>query len=101
PAITIIGKVVTMRDTIIWFETRPLFGHTIVVTRTRQQASDLTRQLQELGANVIEAPTIELQPVADWTKVDNALGVNVAMAQASSQPLAPSRHPQWDWVIFT
>jgi uroporphyrinogen III methyltransferase/synthase len=101
PAITIIGKVVTMRDTINWFETRPLFGQTIVVTRTRQQASDLTRQLQDLGANVIEAPTIELQAVADWSKVDDALGVQVAMAQASTQPSAPSRHPQWDWVIFT
>ena len=60
PAITIVGKVVTMRPTINWFENRPLFGKTIVVTRTRQQASELSAELQELGANVIEAPTIEL-----------------------------------------
>ncbi len=73
PAITIIGKVVTMRATINWFESRPLFGQTIVVTRTRQQASELTAKLSELGANVIEAPTIELHPPANWAKVDEAL----------------------------
>lgn len=59
PAITIVGRVVSMRDTINWFENRPLFGQTIVVTRTRDQASALTEQLEALGANVLEAPTIE------------------------------------------
>ena len=60
PAITIVGKVVTLRPTMNWFESRPLFGQTIAVTRTRQQASDLSAKLAELGADVIETPTIEI-----------------------------------------
>ncbi len=65
PAITIIGKVVSVRDQINWFETRPLFGQTILVTRTRQQASELGNQLRDLGARVIEAPTIEITKPTD------------------------------------
>ena len=49
PAITIVGKVVTLRETMNWFETRPLFGQTIVVTRTRQQASDLHQSASGTG----------------------------------------------------
>src|SRR5262245_45924175 len=68
-----------------WFDTRPLAGHTIVVTRTRQQASDLSEKLLELGANVIEAPTIELSPPPNWDQVDQSL----------------LRAGEFDWVIFT
>src|SRR4051794_40074402 len=50
PALTIIGRVVTLRETMNWFERRPLFGQTIVVTRTRQQASELSHRLTDLGA---------------------------------------------------
>jgi uroporphyrinogen III methyltransferase/synthase len=85
PAITIIGKVVSLRPTLNWFEKRPLFGQTIVVTRTRQQASDLSRKLTALGAGVIEAPTIELAPPSDWKSVDQAL---------------QSAHAR-DWIVFT
>jgi uroporphyrinogen III methyltransferase/synthase len=84
PAITIFGKVVSLRDTLNWFEQRPLFGQTVVVTRTRQQASELSEKLEALGADVIEAPTIELTPPADMREVDDAL-----------------RTPSSDWVIFT
>src|SRR5207237_1241910 len=66
PAITIMGKVVSMRDTLNWFESRPLFGQTIVVTRTRQQVSELSDKLEALGAEVLEAPTIELTPPQSW-----------------------------------
>lgn len=65
PAITIIGQVVTMRKQLNWFENRPLFGQTVLVTRTRQQAGELSRQLEALGAKVIEAPTIEIVQPAD------------------------------------
>ncbi len=60
PAMTIVGRVVSQREKLNWFENRPLFGQTVVVTRTRQQASDLSHRLTDLGARVIEAPTIEL-----------------------------------------
>ena len=72
PAITIIGRVVSLRETLNWFETRPLFGQTVVVTRTRDQASELTEQLEALGANVLEAPTIETF-ASNNTAVDDAL----------------------------
>jgi uroporphyrinogen III methyltransferase/synthase len=85
PALTIVGKVVSLRGTLNWFEARPLFGRTVVVTRTRQQASDLSDQLAALGANVIEAPTIELAPPADWRPIDDVLG----------------RVGEFDWVVFT
>jgi uroporphyrinogen III methyltransferase / synthase len=85
PALTIIGRVVAMRDVMNWFESRPLFGQTIVVTRTRQQASDLTDRLTALGADVIEAPTIELTPPSDWKPVDDAL----------------ARAGEFDWIVFT
>jgi uroporphyrinogen III methyltransferase/synthase len=65
PAITIIGKVVAVRDQLNWFENRPLFGQSVLVTRTRQQASALGLQLGNLGANVIEAPTIEIVKPTD------------------------------------
>lgn len=85
PAITILGKVVTLRPTLNWFETRPLFGQRIVVTRTRQQASELSAKLESLGAEVIEAPTIEIAEPADWKLVDQAL----------------DEAGQYDWIIFT
>ncbi|HEX2972149.1 MAG TPA: uroporphyrinogen-III C-methyltransferase, partial [Tepidisphaeraceae bacterium] len=85
PAITLVGRVVQLRQTMNWFENRPLFGQTIAVTRTRQQASDLAQQLEELGARVIEAPTIELVPPSDWTAVDQSLHAAA----------------QFDWIIFT
>ena len=65
PAITIIGKVVSAREQLNWFETRPLFGQTVLVTRTRQQASELGHRLGDLGANVIEAPTIKIAKPTD------------------------------------
>ena len=85
PAMTIIGKVVTLRDTLSWFEKKPLFGQTIAVTRTRQQASALTERLSDLGAGVIEAPTIEIAPPADASRVDEAM----------------AHLRDYDWIIFT
>src|SRR5688572_8104848 len=60
PAITIIGDVVKLRGKLNWFEKRPLFGKRIVVTRTREQASQLSHDLLELGAEVLEIPTIRI-----------------------------------------
>ncbi len=62
PAVTIIGEVVKLRGKLNWFEKRPLFGQRIVVTRTREQASQLSRQLRELSAEVLEIPTIKIVP---------------------------------------
>jgi uroporphyrinogen III methyltransferase/synthase len=62
PAITVIGPVAKLRDTIQWLELRPLFGRTVVVTRARAQASGLAARLAELGAEVVETPAIRIEP---------------------------------------
>ena len=56
PALTIVGRVVSLRDTMNWFERRPLFGQTIVVTRTRQQASELSRAARRTSAPTSSKP---------------------------------------------
>lgn len=58
PALTVIGSVVSERERLEWFERRPLLGRSVVVTRARAQAGTLGGRLRELGAEVIEAPTI-------------------------------------------
>jgi uroporphyrinogen III methyltransferase/synthase len=63
PSITIVGDVVALRDEIGWFDERPLFGRSIIVTRARTQASQLAERLSLLGADVIEAPAIRIEPL--------------------------------------
>jgi uroporphyrinogen III methyltransferase / synthase len=85
PAIFIIGQVVALRETLNWFEKKSLFGKRIAVTRTREQASELIGQLQELGADCIEFPTIRLAPPSDWQELDQAI----------------SRLSAFHWIFFT
>jgi uroporphyrinogen III methyltransferase/synthase len=85
PAVTVIGDVVKLRHKLNWAEKRPLFGQRVVVTRTREQASQLSRQLLELGADALEIPTIKIVPPDDpQDLIDAILGLNV-----------------YDWLIFT
>lgn len=85
PAVTLIGDVVTMRDRLNWFETRPLFGQRVVVTRTREQASQVSRKLRDLGAGVLEIPTIKIVPPdAKQDLVDAILELN-----------------SYEWLVFT
>jgi uroporphyrinogen III methyltransferase/synthase len=106
PALTIIGRVVSLRETMNWFERRPLYGQTIAVTRTRQQASDLSARLAELGARAIEAPTIDVVPPPDWEKVDAALHRLWSVSQhylprhRRPEGLSPTAWP-YDVVLFT
>jgi len=73
PAIIIVGEVVALREQLRWFDRKPLFGRTILVTRAAEQAGEFTTLLQGLGARVIECPTIRLDPVADPTGLDAAM----------------------------
>ena len=73
PALVIVGEVVKLRKTLDWFEKRPLFGKRIVVTRTREQASDLVAKLEENGADCLEYSTIHIEPVVDYSRVDQAI----------------------------
>jgi uroporphyrinogen III methyltransferase/synthase len=65
PAITLVGEVAKLRDALAWAERRPLFGRSVVVTRARAQASGLAARLTRLGASVVEAPAIRIEPRAD------------------------------------
>ncbi len=85
PATIVIGEVVRLRDKLSWYEKLPLFGRRIVVTRAREQASALTAILHGLGAEVIELPTIAIQPARDYAPLDEALA-NLGT---------------YDWLIFT
>jgi uroporphyrinogen III methyltransferase / synthase len=60
PAVTLVGPVAALRERLAWFETRPLAGRTIAVTRARAQASALAARLRGLGAAAIEAPAIRI-----------------------------------------
>jgi len=85
PAVTIVGEVAKLRETLNWFEQRPLFGKRIVVTRSRGQASELVRSLTELGAEVLEIPTIKITPPKNTAPMQEAVK---AMGE-------------YDWVLFT
>lgn len=85
PALAVIGSVVTLRGKLNWFEHRPLFGRRIVVTRSREQASQLSQQLIERGAEVLEIPTIRIEAP------DEKRALAEAMAGLG----------EYDWVIFT
>jgi uroporphyrinogen III methyltransferase/synthase len=85
PAVTIIGDVVRQREVLSWFEKRPLFGQRIAVTRSREQASELVRQLSELGADVLEIPTISIKPpkkIGPLREAVKSIGI-------------------YDWLVFT
>lgn len=65
PSITVIGPVAALAEEISWLAPSPLRGLSVAVTRARAQASGLARQLQALGANVVQAPVIRVQPLSD------------------------------------
>jgi uroporphyrinogen III methyltransferase/synthase len=73
PALIVVGDVVKLHETINWFETRPLFGRRIVVTRAREQASDLKRLFEESGADVLQFPTIEIAPPESFESLDRVI----------------------------
>lgn len=85
PAIVIFGEVVALRERLEWFEKKPLFGRRIAVTRTRQQAGELTNRLLALGADAFELPTIRIEEPTDKR------GFFELVADAHT----------YDWVVFT
>lgn len=84
PSVIIVGEVVALRDQLRWFDQKPLWGKTVAVTRSRTQASALSSRLEELGARVIELPTIRIEPLPtpDFGKYIEKIG-------------------EYAWMIFT
>lgn len=89
PALIVVGDVVNLRAQMQWFDNRPLWGQTIIVTRAREQASSLVSGLREQGARVIQCPTIRVEELEfnapelyfDWVVFTSANGVEKFFAQ--------------------
>ena len=85
PAVVVVGDVVRLRDRLRWFESQPLFGKRIVITRPRTQASRFADLLEQHGAEVFRFPLIETAPMDSSAALDAAL-----------DDLA-----RYDWLVFT
>ncbi len=73
PAVLVVGGVVNLQPKLSWFETRPLFGLRVLVTRPAEEATQTAARLRALGAEPILFPTIAIQPLEDWSSLDAAL----------------------------
>jgi uroporphyrinogen III methyltransferase / synthase len=87
PGLILIGEAVAQRSAKPWFESRPLFGQRVLVTRPSHQASGMVRKLEHLGAVVARMPVVEIREPADFAPVDRALD--------------QLRQGAWDWLVFT
>ena len=85
PAVVFFGPQAAARDELRWFDRRPLAGQRVLVTRPWHQSAVLAGRLAVLGAEVIEAPTVAIEDLTDYTAVDNAL----------------RRLADYDWLIVT
>ncbi|MEK7794044.1 MAG: uroporphyrinogen-III C-methyltransferase [Candidatus Hydrogenedentota bacterium] len=80
PALLVVGDVVTLREQIKWFEDRPLAGRRVAVTQSAKRAPELAARLRELGADVLEVPTVVIETGAPPIRDDPAA---------------------FDWIVFT
>jgi len=87
PAITVVGKVVDLRETLSWFETKPLFGWRVLVPRTKEQSASLSNRLRSFGAVPEEVPSISVEPPRNPQQMDKAV-----------RGLVEGRY---EWVAFT
>ena len=85
PAAIVVGDVNVLREQLGWFDQKPLFGRRIIVTRARAQASGFAECLESYGAEVIQFPTIETQPIPDNAALDRAM-LNFRRTTGSSLP---------------
>ena len=87
PAVTVVGHVVDLRETLSWFETKPLFGWRVLVPRTKEQAASLATRLRNYGAVPEEVPTISVEPPRNPQQMDKAV-----------RGLVEGRY---EWIAFT
>lgn len=85
PALTVIGDVVELRSRLRWYDKKPLFGKTVLVTRAQEQAQEFVRALREAGAAAVEQPTIRIVDPVD----------PAPLQQAANEV------GEYDWVLFT
>ncbi len=85
PGVIVVGDVVGLRGHLNWFETRPLFGKNILVTRPEDQAAGFVSILSGLGARCVQIPVIRTIPPTTWKELDKAIaGLSI-----------------YDWTLFT
>jgi len=82
-----IGRTVTHRAKLNWWESRALYGWTVLVPRTKEQAGDMSDRLVAHGALPIEVPTIAVEPPRSPTQMERAV-----------KGLVDGRY---QWVVFT
>ena len=85
PVVIVVGEVVNLRDKLAWFDKQPLFGKRVLVTRSRAQASVLSRMLAERGAEAVELPVIEVKDLPDTSELDDAI----------------DHLKDYQWILFT
>ena len=85
PVVVVVGEVVNLREVSRWFDNRPLYSKRVLVTRSRTQSANLVELFESVGAEPVEVPTIEIQPVDDTRGIDAEL----------------ARLAEYDWVVFT
>lgn len=88
PAVIVAGDVVRLRDKLLWAEKRPLFGKRILVTRSRSQASELAKRIEELGGEAVTFPVLQFAPIRDEARL-------AALDEAIASLAA------YDWLVFT
>jgi uroporphyrinogen III methyltransferase/synthase len=82
PAVMVVGDVVRLRETLKWYEKKPMFGHRILVTREHMEGFE---RLEDLGAEIIDFPTIEIVPPENYNELDQSI----------------DKVETYNWMIFT
>ena len=95
------GEVNRLREQLQWFDTKPLFGNRILVTRARAQASEFADLLETKGAEVIQFPTIEIHPITDAPQKLVAQGPRASAQNQLNITETIDMLEEYDWVIFT
>jgi uroporphyrinogen III methyltransferase/synthase len=85
PAILIVGSVIRLKETLSWYEKKPLFGRKILVTRSREQSRKMSDKIYASGGDPLAFPTIEITPPTSYGPLDAAI----------------DKISSYDWVVFT
>ncbi|NTU43646.1 MAG: uroporphyrinogen-III C-methyltransferase [Nitrospirales bacterium] len=82
PAVMVVGNVVQLRDTLTWYEEKPLFGQRVLITRAYTEEYE---PIEELGGEIFEFPTVAIAEPEDFSALDRAIG----------------QIETYNWLVFT